>query len=413
MALLVSTLGILFTTLAPQAHAASLAEQIICFVDQQLGPDIPFDPQIDYCNGGTPPPALCADGIDNDQDGLIDLNDPGCSNAQDNSESPDPQPLQCADSIDNDSDGLTDLADPDCDSAQDNTESGSMGTSTGTTTVQCNDTIDNDGDTLIDLNDPGCSSAQDNSEASDGGGNGTTTPTLRLVKHSVGGNGSFTFTLSGSTTAQRILATSGGWATSTLITLGVGSSTISEVQSSGWETTGISCIYDNQSVGTQLSSASEEISVDAGDDVTCTFHNTATSTGTTTDAALHVDGVDAQKTSAVANDTYQDGWRYLFHITTPNGEENLSMRFSDWVGQNASNTIPVANNMRLSSAQASSTSPITLTAANTYSTPPFVMMTDLNPSMPGRQVEVLVEVKIPTGTQNDTYTTTYGVQTLP
>jgi hypothetical protein len=140
---------------------------------------------------------------------------------------------------------------------------------------------------------------------------------------------------------------------------------------------------------------------------------TATSTGTTTDAALHVDSIEALKTTAIANDTYEDGWRYLFHITDPNSEENLSMRFSDWVGQNASNTIPVANNMRVSSAQASNPGPVTLTGSNVYSTPAFIMTTDLNPSMPGRQVDVLVEVKTPVGTQNDTYTTTYGVQSLP
>ena len=134
---------------------------------------------------------------------------------------------------------------------------------------------------------------------------------------------------------------------------------------------------------------------------------------TTSDAALHVDSIDAQQTSAIAIDTYADGWRYVFHITDPNSEENLSMRFSDWVGLNASNTIPVANNMRISSAQASNPGPVTLTGANVYSTPAFIMTTDLNPSMPGRQVDVLVEVKIPTGTQNDTYTTTYGVQSLP
>ncbi|HEY0051180.1 MAG TPA: cellulose binding domain-containing protein, partial [Pyrinomonadaceae bacterium] len=33
-----------------------------------------------------PPPPACADGQDNDQDGLVDLNDPGCATAQDNDE---------------------------------------------------------------------------------------------------------------------------------------------------------------------------------------------------------------------------------------------------------------------------------------------------------------------------------------
>jgi hypothetical protein len=39
-----------------------------------------------------PPPVQCADGIDNDSDGKVDLADPGCSSATDDSESPDPPP---------------------------------------------------------------------------------------------------------------------------------------------------------------------------------------------------------------------------------------------------------------------------------------------------------------------------------
>ena len=40
------------------------------------------------------PPTQCADGLDNDKDGLIDLADPGCANATDNDESnPPPPPL--------------------------------------------------------------------------------------------------------------------------------------------------------------------------------------------------------------------------------------------------------------------------------------------------------------------------------
>ena len=49
-----------------------------------------------------PPPAQCADGIDNDLDGLIDFPaDPGCIDALDDDEI-DPPPAQCADGIDND-----------------------------------------------------------------------------------------------------------------------------------------------------------------------------------------------------------------------------------------------------------------------------------------------------------------------
>jgi len=38
----------------------------------------------------------CADGVDNDSDNLIDLNDPGCSSASDDDESNDPAPLSTA-----------------------------------------------------------------------------------------------------------------------------------------------------------------------------------------------------------------------------------------------------------------------------------------------------------------------------
>jgi cytochrome c553 len=78
------------------------------------------------CDNGTPPPvAQCADGIDNDGDGLIDFPaDPGCTDANDNDEfnAPPPPVAQCADGIDNDGDGLVDMADPGCSSPADNDE---------------------------------------------------------------------------------------------------------------------------------------------------------------------------------------------------------------------------------------------------------------------------------------------------
>ena len=75
-------------------------------------------------DGGAPPPvAQCDDGIDNDNDGLIDLADPGCTDINDNDEfNAPPQAAQCADGLDNDNDGLIDLADPGCTDANDNDE---------------------------------------------------------------------------------------------------------------------------------------------------------------------------------------------------------------------------------------------------------------------------------------------------
>lgn len=91
----------------------------------------------------------CADGADNDGDGLIDFEDPGCTLNGD-LESPDPILPQCSDRLDNDIDGLIDLEDPGCDSSTDDDE-------TDLEIPACRDGIDNDGDGLIDYpHDPGC-----------------------------------------------------------------------------------------------------------------------------------------------------------------------------------------------------------------------------------------------------------------
>ncbi|OGZ44330.1 MAG: hypothetical protein A3J55_03470 [Candidatus Ryanbacteria bacterium RIFCSPHIGHO2_02_FULL_45_17b] len=64
------------------------------------------------------PPAVpqCADLIDNDGDGRVDLSDPGCTGSSDTSETDTPPlPPQCSDGIDNDGDTLIDYPDdPDC-----------------------------------------------------------------------------------------------------------------------------------------------------------------------------------------------------------------------------------------------------------------------------------------------------------
>jgi len=95
------------------------------------------------CDPGTCPvlTTQCNDGIDNDGDGLVDVNDTGCSNDQDNNEyvvgdigscpvceggtsggTSEVFIYQCKDGIDNDGDGLFDLDDLDCESSNDNSE---------------------------------------------------------------------------------------------------------------------------------------------------------------------------------------------------------------------------------------------------------------------------------------------------
>jgi len=129
------------------------------------------------------------------------------------------------------------------------------------------------------------------------------------------------------------------------------------------------------------------------------------------DGILEVTSIDSIDTTATANGTFTSGWKYVFHITAPTSEQNLAMKFSNWLRTGGSGTIPAANNMRISSLQADNGgATILITAQNTYSTPALHMTGDLNSGMDGRQVEVTVEVAVPAGTPNGSYTTNYGVQ---
>lgn len=132
------------------------------------------------------------------------------------------------------------------------------------------------------------------------------------------------------------------------------------------------------------------------------------------DGVLEVTSIEMVDSTATANGSFTDGWEYVFHVTVPMSEPKVAMKFNDWLQTNGSGTIPVANNMRISSPQANNGgATILLTAANVYSTPDLHMTGDLNLSMDGRQVEVTVEVAVPNGTPNGAYTTSYGVRSNP
>ena len=104
----------------------------------------------------------CSDRGDNDSDGRVDLDDPGCESASDDSESPDPALPQCSDGKDNDDDGKIDGKDPGCDGSKDESESPDPKPQS---TPQCSDGKDNDGDGAVDFpDDKQCSAKDDDSE---------------------------------------------------------------------------------------------------------------------------------------------------------------------------------------------------------------------------------------------------------
>lgn len=105
-------------------------------------------------------PDDCGDGDDNDADGRVDGDDPGCAFNGD-LEAPDPDLTACGDAADNDGDGAVDLDDPGCQTATDGDEYNDP-------VAGCKDGLDNDGDGLFDYpNDPGCLVSLDDDEADD------------------------------------------------------------------------------------------------------------------------------------------------------------------------------------------------------------------------------------------------------
>jgi hypothetical protein len=83
--------------------------------------DYPADPGCDSATDDSESPdPQCADENDNDRDGRNNYPaDPGCASPEDDSEAPDPA---CGDRDNNDKDGLVDLADPGCTDARDTSE---------------------------------------------------------------------------------------------------------------------------------------------------------------------------------------------------------------------------------------------------------------------------------------------------
>ncbi len=125
------------------------------------------------------------------------------------------------------------------------------------------------------------------------------------------------------------------------------------------------------------------------------------------DTGISVDSIQAVKTYAIADDTYANGWKWVFYITINDmAETNLAMKFDQWV--NGTNTLDAANNMRYS---IDGSNWVDITANSSYGNTIDVSAVDLDASRGGRQVKVYVEMKVPAGTVGGSYSTSYGIQT--
>jgi hypothetical protein len=129
------------------------------------------------------------------------------------------------------------------------------------------------------------------------------------------------------------------------------------------------------------------------------------------DGTLVVTSITPIRTFATAGGGFDAGWAWTFNVTVPTSEASTSMKFANWVS--GSNTIAAATNIRFYSAQSSNanstSTAITISAANTYSSA-MALNTDLDATTAGRQIQIIVEARVPSGQAGGSYSTSYGVQ---
>src|SRR5665213_73195 len=144
--------------------------------------------------------------------------------------------------------------------------------------VADSDGSNNPAGTVFQVNLPNNDCSTDNN----GGGGGETPATLTIVKNTSNSesNGTFTFNVATSTeeggTESVDITTTDGTGQSGSISLDPGNYSVTELIPSGWNLSNVSCVYNNDSEGGKITNG-EEIFVDSGDTVTCTFDNTASS----------------------------------------------------------------------------------------------------------------------------------------
>jgi len=128
---------------------------------------------------------------------------------------------------------------------------------------------------------------------------------------------------------------------------------------------------------------------------------------TTLPCGISLDALVMTRGAAKANDTYIDGWEWQFDITVWNpGETTLKMKFDSWSGSAA---LDAGGNMRFSADNGAAWFEIIDNDAYP------VLGADISgldeSADPGRQVTVLVQMKVPAHTLAGNYNSSYGILT--
>jgi hypothetical protein len=191
-------------------------------------------------------------------------------------------------------------------------------------------------------------------------------------------------------------------------TTGLGTS----VAASGTGSTTQSVTLNNLSEGTVYFF---DVAANTGTSATTTSPTSSFVTlSTASSTPLAVTGIDAISTTATADNSYADGWKWVMHLTVPDNEDAFHIKFSDWA-MSSTTSFPANGNIRVFSAQSSNANSegtaITSTGNNYGDW--LYLNGDAATSTPGRQINLTIEVKVPVGTANGSYTTTFTAQSFP
>lgn len=221
-------------------------------------------------NGIPPPPtentlALCTDGQDNDGDDAVDLNDSDCAGFK--------PKLTVTKVVTNDDGGNAVVSDfplfvnqtsvtsgiqssfnPGAYLVSETSEEGYVGAISG----DC----DANGNITLAAGDVKSCTITNNDQPAK----------ITIIKTANGGNGTFTFNVTGMDAFQ--IQTTDGSGTAT-IEVDAGTYQVTEPNTEGWNFNSVSCIYDGKSIGNVLEDLNgESVTLGSGDEVTCTFVNT-------------------------------------------------------------------------------------------------------------------------------------------
>jgi hypothetical protein len=128
---------------------------------------------------------------------------------------------------------------------------------------------------------------------------------------------------------------------------------------------------------------------------------------TTLPCGITLETLTMTKATAKANNQYNDGWQWEFNITVWNiNETSLKMKFDQWSG---ASTLAAAANMQYSVDNGTTWHDITANGA--YPVAGADLSGIDNDVKAGRQVKIIVRMKVPVGTIVGYYNSNYGILT--